>query len=120
MWTIGSRGGWKGLEGWDSCLDGLEVRERSAKLVCSLKGLAGRSWSTVAVLVLGLEGDGEGLVGNLGVSLGLLGTTFLLLRDSVEDSGWVCRGLSGPSWPRPLRPGLGLAGASFLCSLGLS
>lgn len=69
--------------GWDSCLEGLEVCERSARLVCSLKGLAGRSWRTVPALLLGLEGDGE--LGNLGVSLGLLGTMFLLLRDSVED-----------------------------------
>lgn len=85
MWTIGSNGGWKALVGWESCRDGLEVRERSATLVCSLKGLAGLSWSTVVVLVLGLAGEGDGQVGNLGVSLGLLGTMFLLLRDSVED-----------------------------------
>lgn len=123
MWTMGSRGGWKALVGWESCLEGLEVREHSARLVCSLKGLAGLSWRTVVVLVLGLEGDGDGQVGNLGVSLGLLGTMFLLLRDSLEDRRAVCRGLSDPSWPSPLRLGLGLGGASdktFLCSLGLS
>lgn len=102
MWTMGSRGGWKALVG---CLEGLEVREQSARLVCSLKGLAGLSWSTVVVLVLALEGDGDGQVGNLGVSLGLLGTMFLLLRDSLEDRS---RGLSDPSWPSPLRLGLGL------------
>lgn len=122
MWTMGSRGGWKALVGWESCLEGLDVRGQSARLVCSLKGLAGLSWSTVVVLVLGLEGDGEGQVGNLGVSLGLLGTMFLLLRDSLEDRR-CCRGLSEPSWPTPLRLGFGLGGASvktFLCSLGLS
>lgn len=120
MWTMGSRGGWKALVGWESCLEGLE---QSARLVCSLKGLAGLSWSTVVVLVLGLAGDGDEQVGNLGVSLGLLGTTFLLLRDSVEDRRGACRGLSDPSWPSPLRLGLGLGGASvktFLCSRGLS
>lgn len=120
---IGSRGGWKALVGWESCLEGLEVIEKSARLFCSLKGLAGLSWSTVVVLVLGLEGDGDEQVGNLGVSRGLLGTMFLLLRDSLEDRRGVCRGLSNPSWPSPLRLGLGLGGDSvktFLCSLGLS
>lgn len=82
---MGSKGGWKVLVGWESCLEGLDVREQSAREVCSLKGLAGLSWSTVVVLVLGLEGDGDEEVGNLGVSLGLLGTMFLLLRDSLED-----------------------------------
>lgn len=121
MWTMGSRGGgWKGREGWERiCLEGLEQRERSPRLVpssrCSLKGLAGRSCST-----LGLE------VVNFGVSLGLPGTgaAVLPLRDSVEDRKWVCLGLSEPSWPSPaLRLGLGLGGASsmaFWGSLGLS
>lgn len=120
---MGSRGGWNALAGWESCLEGLEARAQSARGVCSLKGLAGLSWSTVAVLVLGLEGDGEGQLGNLGVSLGLLGTAFLLLRDSLEDRSRVCRRLSDPSWPNPLWLGLGLGGASvktFRCSLGLS
>lgn len=123
MWTIGSRGGWNALVGWESCLEGLEVRERSARGACSLKGLAGLSWSTVVVLVLGLEGDGDEQVGNLGVSLGLLGTAFLPLRDSLEDRRGVCRGLSDPSWPSPLWLGLGLGGASvktFRGNLGLS
>lgn len=123
MWTMGSRGGWKALVGWDSCLDGLEDSGQSARPVCSLKGLAGLSWSTVVVLVLGLEGDGEGQEGNLGVSLGLLGTAFLPLRDSQEDRRGVCLGLSDPSWLNPRRLGLGLGGASvrtFLCSRGLS
>lgn len=71
--------------GGESCLEELEVTECSDRPVCSLKGLAGLSWSTVAVLVLGLEGEGEEQVGNLGVNLGLLGTTFLPLKDSLED-----------------------------------
>lgn len=100
MWTMGSKGGWKALAGWESCLE-----MQSARLVWSLKGLAGLSWSTVVILVLGLEGDGDGQVGNLGVCLGLLGTMFLPLRDSLEDRS---RGLSDPSGPSPLRLGLGL------------
>jgi hypothetical protein len=55
MWTMGSRGGWKALLGWDSsCLEALEVRERST---CSLKGLAGRSWRMLPAFVLGLDGE---------------------------------------------------------------
>lgn len=84
-WTIGSKGGWKALIGGEICLEGLDVRERSARIVCSLKGLAGLSWSTVVVLVRGLAGEEDEQVGNFGVSLGLLGTRFLLLRDSLED-----------------------------------
>lgn len=122
MWTMGSRGGWKALLGWESCLEELGVKGKSARLVCSLKGLAGLSWSTVVDLVLGLEGDCDGQLENLVVSLGLLGTMCLLLRDSQEEN-IICRGLSDPSGPSPLRLGLGLGGASdktFLCSLGLS
>lgn len=124
---MGSRGGWKALLGCESCLEELEFWEPSAKMVCSLKGLAGLSWSTVEVLVLGLDGEGDGdgdeQVGNLGVTLGLLGTMFLPLRDSLDETRGVCRGLSEPSWPSPRRLGLGLGGVSvntFLCSLGLS
>lgn len=110
MWTMGSSGGWK-------------ARGPSARPACSLKGLAGRSCSAAADLVLGLEGDGEGQAGNFGASLGLLGTRFLPVRDSVDDRWGVAQKLSEPSGPSPLRPGLGLGGASakiFLCSRGLS
>ena len=97
MWMMGSRGGWKALSGCEfRCLVGLE----------------GRSWSPMPTLVRGLVGDGEEQVGNLGVCRGLPGTTLWPVRDSVEDSRRICRGLSWPSWPALLRPSLGLGGAS--------
>lgn len=120
--TMGSKGGWKALVDCESCLEGLEVREQSARLVCSRKGLAGLSWSTVVILVLD-EGDGDEHVGNLGISLGLLGKMFRPLRESSGDKTGVCRGLSPPSSPKPLLLGLGLGEVSvrsFLCNLGLS
>ena len=75
---MGARGGWRGRGGWANWREGLAERDRSARLACSLKGLAGLSWRTVPDLDLGLEGEAEGEWGNLGVSRGLLGTLLLL------------------------------------------
>lgn len=136
MWTMGSKGGWKDREGGESCWEGLDAKERSG-WGCSRKGLEGRSWRTMAVLVLGLEGEEDGdAVENLGENLGLPGTGTRLtdgasvgaVEMETEGRMWVCMGLSGVlatelSWFNPLRLGFGLGGASkraFRWSLGLS